>query len=436
MSDLSDEYRARKEKIIKVDRWFSPSLYKDRIDNFFRGRILKMQRLSGGRGVQLLLFTYFENISIFFSSMNPHYNDFLELVKIGDIIVVDVAKDKKGYYAVNFMVVALCVINTEDLNYFNHNIEKYSGDALHKRITGSRSEVESYKTMSIVLESLHDVMRKDGFLQVFTPTIERHYRGGYARPFVTYSNYLRKDVYLRITAEIYHKQLIIGGIERLYELVLSFRNEAESQTSRTAFNLVEVEAAYVNENIMFDLLLRFLRLAGQCAGIDIPEYESVDTVEKMLFNETKKTFDNIHELVQTEPYSNLGVEAFTLDGYRLANLIFRRFIIPSCKGLKIIQDLQQNYSPFVEKDKNEVFRWFVIWNGYKIAEIYRSETDVNLIKQGLKDICEKTGRSLTIYENYLHSQFCGMPPIATMSIGIERIIMLMCKKNNLHNVFE
>ena len=435
-TNYQEEYRTRKEKIINSGRWFSPFSFMEIDYNVFRGRILKVRRLSNDRGIQFLLFTQNENISIFFSSKSPHYADFSDLVKTGDVLVLNTAKDKKGHYVENFMIAAICSVNTGDLNYFNYNIEKYNGDALHKRVCGSRTEIESYKIMSHVLESLHDVMRERGFLQVLTPTLERHYRGGYARPFSTHSNYLRENIYLRVTAEIYHKQLIVGGIERLYELLLSFRNEAASQDSRNGFNIVEVEAAYVNESTMFDLLLRFLKRAGQHVSIDIPEYAPIKTVEELLFGITGKTIRNIKELSQTDPYSKLGAEAFALDDYRLANLIFKRFIVPFCNDLIILQDLQENYSPFVKKDKNVVYRWFVIWKGYKIAEIYQSETDINIIKNGLDNICKKTGRFLSNYENFLHSQYSGMPPIATMSIGIERIVMIMCCKNDLHKVFE
>jgi lysyl-tRNA synthetase class 2 len=431
------KYNERKEKITKADRWFSLSDCNTTGEpTKYQGRILKMHQLSEGRGIQFLLFTQDKNVSLFFSTKNENYSDFKSLVGIGDVLVITTNTDSKGPYAIDFMIAAICITNTEDLNYFNHNAENYISDAFHKRVCGSRSEIESYKTMSITLESLHSTMQKNRFLQVLTPTLDKQYRGGYARPFITHSNHLRKDVYLRVTAEIQHKQLIVGGIERLYELVLSFRNESASQTSRNAFNLVEVEAAYSNEDLMFVLLHDFIETSCNKMGVDIPAYRQMQYGSQMLFDITGKTVETIGELAQVEPYSRLGEDAFKLCDYRLANLILKRFIIPSCQGLTIIQDLKQNYSPFVKKSDKEVFRWFVIWNGYKIAEIYRSETDANIIRNGIIEICNNSDRSLVAYDNYFHSQYTGMPPVATMSIGIERIIMILCNKDDLHKVFE
>lgn len=431
-----NEYSERREKIIRAGRWFSQSFEKDSVKAAIRGRLLRMQRLSKGRGIQFLLFSHDTNVSLFLSAENGCYSDFTSLVRVGDLIVSEYSEDGKGLSVVDFSVAAVCAINPEDLNFFNHNAGNYKGDALHKRVCGSRSEIDSYKTMSTVLESLHAAMRKESFLQVLTPTLERQYRGGYARPFVSHSNHFREDIFFRVSAEIHHKQLIIGGLERLYEIVLSFRNESASSGARNGFNLVEVEAAFSDESLMFSVLRSFLSLACEKLGIEVPQPGPAQSAEQLLYESTGKSVGQIKELRTKAPYSALGDDAFSLNNYRLANLILRRFVIPSCKGLSIVQDLKDNYSPFVMKTENEVFRWFVIWNGYKIAEVYRSETDAALIRKGMEDICRNTGRSLSAYENYLHSQCSGMPPIATMSIGIERIIMVLCGKDDLHKVFE
>jgi len=433
------EYKERKEKIIKARRWFSPSAITGTgtsCSSEIRGRILKMQHLSKGRGTQFLVFTYNQNVSLFLSASRGCYNDFISLVRKGDVIVVKTENDNKGISVVDFSIAAVCVINLEDLNFFNHNSDNYMGDALHKGVCGSRSEIDNYKAMSVALHSLHHTMQTEGFLQILTPAIERQYRGGYARPYISRSNYLREDIYLRVTAEIYHKQLIVGGLERLYEIILSFRNESASQISRNGFNLVEVEAAYANEDLMLSLLHSLIALSCNKLGIDVPMYSAKQSVSHLLYDTTGKSIENITDLKTVTPYSSLGEDAFSLGDYRLANLIFRRFIVPLCQGLCIIQDLRQNYSPFVMKDDDQVYRWFVVWNGHKIAEVYRSETDASTIMRGLEEVCRNTGRSLNIYDNYIHSQFSGMPPIATMSIGIERIIMILCNKNDLHRVFE
>lgn len=430
------EYDERREKIIKAKRWFFPYIIENFHEFIIHGRVLKMQRLSKSRGFQFLLFTYDTNISIFLSIKSKCYKDFEMLVKVGDILILEVKEDIKGLSVIDFYVAAICAINSEDLNFFNHNSNNYKGDALHKRICGSRLEIDSYKTMSIVLESLHSVLQKEKFQQVLTPTLEKQYRGGYARPFISHSNYLRDDIFFRVTAEIYHKQLIVGGLERIYEIVLSFRNESASQNSRNGFNIVEVEAAYTDEHFMFSLLNSFLALSCSKLGITIPLYNTPQSVERLLFELTGKTMENINELLLVEPYSSLGLDAFSIGNYRLANLIFKKFIIPSCTGISIVQDLKENYSPFVLKTKNEVYRWFIIWNGYKIAEVYRSETNASIIRKGIERICNDTNRSLDAYNEYLHSQYSGMPPIATMSIAIERIIMILCGKYDLHKVFE
>lgn len=432
-SDIN--YDERRKKITKAKRWFSPYIVGSEKSEI-RGRILKMQQLSNGRGVQFLLFTLDKNVSLFLSAESRCYNDFETLVRVGDILVAMVKEDRKGLSVTDFFIAAICTINPGDLNFFNHNSDNYKGDALHKRVCGSRSEIDSYKAMSIVLESLHYTMKKEQFFQVLTPTLEKQYRGGYARPFIARSNYLRDDVFFRVTAETYHKQLIVGGLEHLYEIVLSFRNESASRSSRNGFNLVEVEAAYADECLMLSLLHTFLVLSGNKLGIEIPQYSAKQSVERLLFESTGKSVEDIKDLKTIAPFSGLGEDAFALSNYRLANLIFRKYVIPSCKGITIIQDLKENYSPFVMKTEKEVYRWFIVWNGYKIAEIYRSENDASIVRKGIEEICDKTNRSINSYENYLHSQYSGMPPIATMSIGIERIVMILCGKNDLHKVFE
>jgi lysyl-tRNA synthetase, class II len=283
-----------------------------------------------------------------------------------------------------------------------------------------------------------------GFLEVETPILQSRYGGALADPFVTHSNELDQDLYLRIATELYLKRLIVGGLERVYELAKDFRNEGVSYKHAPEFTMVEWYEAYADYN---DTMARIEEL--------------VETVAQQTIGRTKVTFRG-HEIDLKAPWKRIklidaleekglwtrdaddlrkrleerGVDTSANDSWsKLVDHALSHFVEPELIEPTILHDYPVELSPFARPtDEDETiverFEFFVggMELGNAFTEINDPDEQAERFAQQAADTAGQQGDP-----DYVEALAYGMPPTGGLGLGIDRLAMVLTGKENIRD---
>ena len=284
-----------------------------------------------------------------------------------------------------------------------------------------------------------------GFLEVETPILQLRYGGALAEPFVTHSNELDADVYLRIATELYLKRLIVGGLERVYELGKDFRNESVSYKHAPEFTMVEWYEAYADYQ---DTMRRFEEL--------------VDTVARETIGTTKVTFRG-HDVDLKAPWKRVklvealeerslwtrdakdlrkrleerGVDTSANESWsKLVDHALSHFVEPELIEPTILHDYPVELSPFARPTDDdpsivERFEFFVggMELGNAFTEINDSDEQAERFAEQAADASGQQGDP-----DYVEALAYGMPPTGGLGLGIDRLAMVLTGGDNIRDV--
>jgi lysyl-tRNA synthetase class 2 len=283
-----------------------------------------------------------------------------------------------------------------------------------------------------------------GFVEVETPILQPRYGGALADPFVTHSNELDQDLYLRIATELYLKRLIVGGLERVYELAKDFRNEGVSYKHAPEFTMVEWYEAYADYN---DTMARIEEL--------------VETVAQQTIGTTKVTFRG-HDVDLKVPWKRVkliealeekdlwtgdpddlrkrleerGVDTSANDSWsRLVDHALSHFVEPELIEPTILHDYPVELSPFArptdaDPEIVERFEFFVggMELGNAFTEINDPDEQAERFAQQAADTAGQQGDP-----DYVEALAYGMPPTGGLGLGIDRLAMVLTGKENIRD---
>jgi lysyl-tRNA synthetase class 2 len=283
-----------------------------------------------------------------------------------------------------------------------------------------------------------------GFIEVETPILQPRYGGALADPFVTHSNELDQDLYLRIATELYLKRLIVGGLERVYELAKDFRNEGVSYKHAPEFTMVEWYEAYADYT---DTMARIEEL--------------VETVVRETIGTTKVTF-RAHEIDLKAPWKRVklvdaleaqglwtrdaddlrkrleerGVDTSANDSWsRLLDHALSHFVEPELVEPTILHDYPVELSPFARPTDDdptivERFEFFVggMELGNAFTEINDPDEQAERFAQQAADTAGQQGDP-----DYVEALAYGMPPTGGLGLGIDRLAMVLTGKENIRD---
>jgi lysyl-tRNA synthetase, class II len=282
-----------------------------------------------------------------------------------------------------------------------------------------------FVTRAKIISSLRRQLEQRGFVEVETPMMQAIYGGATARPFVTHHNTLDMDLYLRIAPELYLKRLIVGGLERVYEINRNFRNEGLGWKYNPEFTMLEFYQAYTDYNGLMDLTVELLKqTAIDATGSTVVEYQG-----------TRLDFGNIRRLSMQEAVGNSS-----LRGHALAEA-FERQVEPTLLEPTIIYDYPVEVSP-LSKHKREdpafVERFEIFVAGMEIGNAYTELNDP-------KEQCRRFEMQLELKaagdeeahqmdEDYLRAMSYGMPPTGGEGIGIDRLTMILTNSKTIRDV--
>ena len=305
---------------------------------------------------------------------------------------------------------------------------------------------------SLVIKAMREFLDNEGFLEVETPILQNIPGGAEARPFITHHNSLNMKMYLRISFELYLKRLIIGGLERVYEIGRDFRNEGLSYKHNPEFTMMELYQAYTDYNGMADITERMVKyVLGKTIGKTKVEYEghqiefggewrrttmieAVREVTKLDFNKltaatAEAELKKLHiELPKSKTWGTLLFSAFD-------QLVEKTLIQPT-----FVLDHPIEISPLAKKKKSdprltERFELFVC--GREMGNAYSELNDpIDQRERFEAQERERAGGNDEAHmtdEDFLNAMSYGMPPTGGLGIGIDRLIMLIA---GVHSIRE
>jgi lysyl-tRNA synthetase class 2 len=280
-------------------------------------------------------------------------------------------------------------------------------------------------TRSKIVASLRRQLEARGFLEVETPMLQSIYGGATARPFVTHHNTLDIDLYLRIAPELYLKRLVVGGLERVYEINRNFRNEGISTRHNPEFTMLEFYQAYTDYHGLMDLSEELLRqTAIDATGSAVVEYQG----EKIDFGTFRRV--SMRDAVGDPSVKGHAlVEAFERD-------IEAKLIQPT-----IVYDYPVEVSPLSKNkpdDPDFVERFEIYIAGMEIGNAFTELNDPREqrhrfeMQLALREKGDQEAHQMD--EDYVRALSYGMPPTGGEGVGIDRLTMILTNSKSIRDV--
>lgn len=310
-----------------------------------------------------------------------------------------------------------------------------------------------FQKRTLIFNTIRDYLRKEGFLEVETPTLQAVYGGANATPFVTHHKALDQKFYLRISNELYLKRLIAGGFDAVFEFVKDFRNEGIDRTHNPEFSALEFYQAYVDYN---EIMRHTENICELCAiavnGTTVIEYEG-QTIDLTAPWPRLSMLDAIQTLggISFEKMSDVEVKnllkenGWELDADYNRGLATQLVFEETCETQLIqptfITDHPKETSPLCKQNREnpELLERFEAYiNGWEIANAY-SELNDPVIQRRLMEEQVERGRggekeTQPLDEDFLRAMEYGMPPMGGVGIGIDRIVMLFTGQSTIRDV--
>jgi lysyl-tRNA synthetase, class II len=290
-----------------------------------------------------------------------------------------------------------------------------------------------------------------GFVEVETPVLQPLYGGALARPFTTHHNALDRDLYLRIATELYLKRLVVGGIEKVYELGKDFRNEGISHKHNPEFTMLEWYEAYADyndiatelEGLVSDVAQKVLgttKIEREGETIDLsPPWRRI-TLRDAITEETG--IDVMEHPSREELAKAMGSEPDPEEGWgKLVDGLLSKQVEPKLIQPTFIVDYPVELSPFAKRHRSEeglVERWEAFVGGIEISNAFTELNDPDEQRRRFEAQAEETARgdeeTQPYDETFVESLEQGMPPTGGAGLGIDRLVMILAGAQSLREV--
>ena len=313
---------------------------------------------------------------------------------------------------------------------------------------------DTFVKRSKIISSIRKYLDTQNFIEVETPMLVSNAGGAAARPFMTHFNALDEDLKLRISLELYLKRLIVGGLERVYEIGRVFRNEGLDTRHNPEFTLMELYQAYTDYHGMMDLTENLYRyVAKEVTGSEVLTYgeHTIDLskpFERITMIDAVKKYANIDfsEIKTTEEAKALAdkLDIHYEDRHQkgdILNLLFEEYVEDNLIQPTFVMDHPIEISPLTKKkpeDPEYVERFEFYINGWEMANAYselndpidqreRFKAQEELLSQGDEE-------ANTTDDDFLNALNIGMPPTGGIGFGIDRMVMIMTNSPAIRDV--
>ena len=386
-----------------------------------------------------------------------NYKEFKKL-DVGDVIGIEgeVFKTKTGEMSIHASHVTLLSKSLQILPEKFHGLT--NTDTRYRQryvdLIMNPEVKDTFIKRSRIISAIRKYLDGEGFMEVETPMLVANAGGAAARPFETHFNALNEDLKLRISLELYLKRLIVGGLEKVYEIGRVFRNEGLDTRHNPEFTLMELYQAYTDYNGMMDLTENLYRhVAQEVLGTTKIVYNGIEM-------DLGKPFERITMVDAVKKYSGVDWnEVETLEQARelakehniefeerhkkgdILNLFFEEFVEEHLVQPTFVMDNPIEISPLTKKkpenpDYVERFEFFM--NGWEMANAYSELNDPidqrERFKAQEEQLAQGDEEANTTDEDFLNALEIGMPPTGGIGFGIDRMCMLLTDSAAIRDV--
>jgi lysyl-tRNA synthetase class 2 len=290
-----------------------------------------------------------------------------------------------------------------------------------------------------------------GFVEVETPVLQPLYGGALARPFVTHHNALDRDLYLRIATELYLKRLVVGGIDRVYELGKDFRNEGVSHKHNPEFTMLEWYEAYADyEKTAHDLERMVAEVAERVLGTTVVERDGVAidlappwrrvTLREAVLQGAG--IDIAEHPTREALAAAMGSEPDPAEGWgKLVDGLLSKAVEPELVQPTLVVDYPVELSPFAKAHRDEeglVERWEAFVGGVEIANSFTELNDPDeqrrRFEQQRAELERGDEEAQPYDEGFVEALEQGMPPTGGVGLGIDRLAMILTGVRSVREV--
>ena len=315
---------------------------------------------------------------------------------------------------------------------------------------------ETFRQRATIIKALREFLDDKGFLEVETPILQPIYGGAAARPFTTHHNELNQDMYLRISFELYLKRLLVGNLEKVYEIGRDFRNEGVSYKHNPEFTQLEFYWAYADYLKVMELTEQMVAYAAEkvtggtkirhgeheiefkppwrrlemrqglieASGIDIAEHKTAESLFKAIVSK--------HKDKTPDPKATRG---------KLIDFILSEFLEPTLIQPTFIYDYPRDISPLAKSkpgDPLTVERFEGYVAGFELCNTFTELNDPldqeqRFLEMG-RDYAADDEEKHPMDEDYLRAMRYGMPPCGGFGMGVDRLTMLLTDKHSIREV--
>jgi len=310
---------------------------------------------------------------------------------------------------------------------------------------------QAFRTRARTISEIRRWFDEHGFVEVETPVLQPLYGGALARPFTTHHNALDRDFYLRIATELYLKRLVVGGIDRVYELGKDFRNEGVSHKHNPEFTMLEWYEAYADyEKTAHDLEMVVAEVAERVLGttkvqrgdveIDFaPPWRRITLREAIL---ERSGIDIAEHPTREALAAAMGTEPDPKEGWgKLVDGLLSREVEPGLIQPTFILDYPVELSPFAKNHRSKegvVERWEAFVGGLEIANSFTELNDPDeqrrRFEQQAAEVARGDEEAQPFDQAFVEALEQGMPPTGGVGLGIDRLVMMFTGAKTLREV--
>ncbi|PWR05246.1 lysine--tRNA ligase [Micromonospora acroterricola] len=302
------------------------------------------------------------------------------------------------------------------------------------------------RTRAAAVRSLRDSLHGQGYIEVETPMLQLLHGGAAARPFVTHSNALNTDLYLRIAPELFLKRAVVGGVDRVFEINRNFRNEGVDSSHSPEFAMLETYQAYGDYNTMAELTRNLVQQAAIAVGgstvvthADGREFDlggewrtvTLFGVLSEALGEEVTVRTERTRLVEYADKVGLAVDPKWGPG-KLAEELFEELVVPGLEAPTFIMDYPEETSPLTRAHRTEpglAEKWDLYVLGFELGTAYSELVDPVVQRERLVAQAQLGARgddeAMRLDEDFLRAMEYGMPPAGGMGMGIDRLLMAL-----------
>ncbi|MDR0985090.1 MAG: lysine--tRNA ligase [Endomicrobium sp.] len=411
------------------------------------GRIIRRRNM--GKSIFLDIKDAYAEIQIYINVNiigKEQYKLFKNMIDISDIIGIEGTPFKTKTNELSIMVKKWRILSkaVKPLPEKWHGLKdievRYRQRYLDFIVNGNVKK--NFLKRSKIISAIRNKLENLGFIEVETPILQYIPGGATAKPFITHHNSLNMDLYLRISPELFLKRIIIGNVDKIFEIGKNFRNEGIDRNHNPEFTMLELYQAYTDYNDMMIIAEELINIAAKVvnpnAKLIFKKEKLFDLIEKytnlnlISFLESDRMIDVVKNLNLTLPKNATNK--------KILNQIFDEKVVPNLKSPTFVIDYPAIYSPLAKTkhDNPKIAERFEIYiNNMEIGNAYSELNDPYLqknkfIQQRKEKYVQKD--NISYDKDYISALEYGLPPTGGLGIGIDRLIMVLTGAKSIRDV--